>query len=312
MSRFLYIVMITFTILFFILLIAFGWTATQWRVADLMSELSKTSKKHKEAKKSLERMGQKRSEGVTVMDTSMQRAIQRDKSFNQNLIREGQKKREQMGYMPEEEDDDWAIPVNTQNDELASRLTTTGNIGGRLTTARQSNMYPTEPPTGYMDNYQEEQPTGYIDNYQEEQPTGYIEDYTTEQPTGYIEDYTTEQPTGYIEDYTTEQPTGYIADYATEQPTGYIAEDSAEQPTGYMGDYVVEQPTGYISNVQTQLDIDMQLVADAESDIMEQTRGMTPKNAYIYRGKVWLDVQKKMGNRNISVLEQVGTEGVLK
>lgn len=288
MSRFLYIVMITFTILFFILLIAFGWTATQWRVADLMSELSKTSKKHKEAKKSLERMGQKRSEGVTVMDTSMQRAIQRDKSFNQNLIREGQKKREQMGYMPEEEDDDWAIPVNTQNDELASRLTTTGNIGGRLTTARQSNMYPTEPPTGYMDNYQEEQPTGYIDNYQEEQPTGYIEDYTTE------------------------QPTGYIADYATEQPTGYIAEDSAEQPTGYMGDYVVEQPTGYISNVQTQLDIDMQLVADAESDIMEQTRGMTPKNAYIYRGKVWLDVQKKMGNRNISVLEQVGTEGVLK
>lgn len=280
--------MITFTILFFILLIAFGWTATQWRVADLMSELSKTSKKHKEAKKSLERMGQKRSEGVTVMDTSMQRAIQRDKSFNQNLIREGQKKREQMGYMPEEEDDDWAIPVNTQNDELASRLTTTGNIGGRLTTARQSNMYPTEPPTGYMDNYQEEQPTGYIDNYQEEQPTGYIEDYTTE------------------------QPTGYIADYATEQPTGYIAEDSAEQPTGYMGDYVVEQPTGYISNVQTQLDIDMQLVADAESDIMEQTRGMTPKNAYIYRGKVWLDVQKKMGNRNISVLEQVGTEGVLK
>ena len=288
MSRFLYIVMITFTILFFILLIAFGWTATQWRVADLMSELSKTSKKHKEAKKSLERMGQKRSEGVTVMDTSMQRAIQRDKSFNQNLIREGQKKREQMGYMPEEEDDDWAVPVNTQNDELASRLTTTGNIGGRLTTARQSNMYPTEPPTGYMDNYQEEQPTGYIDNYQEEQPTGYIEDYTTE------------------------QPTGYIADYATEQPTGYIAEDSAEQPTGYMGDYVVEQPTGYISNVQTQLDIDMQLVADAESDIMEQTRGMTPKNAYIYRGKVWLDVQKKMGNRNISVLEQVGTEGVLK
>ena len=288
MSRFLYIVMITFTILFFILLIAFGWTATQWRVADLMSELSKTSKKHKEAKKSLERMGQKRSEGVTVMDTSMQRAIQRDKSFNQNLIREGQKKREQMGYMPEEEDDDWAIPVNTQNDELASRLTTTGNIGGRLTTARQSNMYPTEPPTGYMDNYQEEQPTGYIDNYQEEQPTGYIEDYTTE------------------------QPTGYIADYATEQPTGYIADDSAEQPTGYMGDYVVEQPTGYISNVQTQLDIDMQLVADAESDIMEQTRGMTPKNAYIYRGKVWLDVQKKMGNRNISVLEQVGTEGVLK
>ena len=288
MSRFLYIVMITFTILFFILLIAFGWTATQWRVADLMSELSKTSKKHKEAKKSLERMGQKRSEGVTVMDTSMQRAIQRDKAFNQNLIREGQKKREQMGYMPEEEDDDWAVPVNTQNDELASRLTTTGNIGGRLTTARQSNMYPTEPPTGYMDNYQEEQPTGYIDNYQEEQPTGYIEDYTTE------------------------QPTGYIADYATEQPTGYIAEDSAEQPTGYMGDYVVEQPTGYISNVQTQLDIDMQLVADAESDIMEQTRGMTPKNAYIYRGKVWLDVQKKMGNRNISVLEQVGTEGVLK
>ncbi len=288
MSRFLYIVMITFTILFFILLIAFGWTATQWRVADLMSELSKTSKKHKEAKKSLERMGQKRSEGVTVMDTSMQRAIQRDKSFNQNLIREGQKKREQMGYMPEEEDDDWAVPVNTQNDELASRLTTTGNIGGRLTSARQSNMYPTEPPTGYMDNYQEEQPTGYIDNYQEEQPTGYIEDYTTE------------------------QPTGYIADYATEQPTGYIAEDSAEQPTGYMGDYVVEQPTGYISNVQTQLDIDMQLVADAESDIMEQTRGMTPKNAYIYRGKVWLDVQKKMGNRNISVLEQVGTEGVLK
>ena len=288
MSRFLYIVMITFTILFFILLIAFGWTATQWRVADLMSELSKTSKKHKEAKKSLERMGQKRSEGVTVMDTSMQRAIQRDKSFNQNLIREGQKKREQMGYMPEEEDDDWAVPVNTQNDELASRLTTTGNIGGRLTTARQSNMYPTEPPTGYMDNYQEEQPTGYTDNYQEEQPTGYIEDYTTE------------------------QPTGYIADYATEQPTGYIAEDSAEQPTGYMGDYVVEQPTGYISNVQTQLDIDMQLVADAESDIMEQTRGMTPKNAYIYRGKVWLDVQKKMGNRNISVLEQVGTEGVLK
>lgn len=288
MSRFLYIVMITFTILFFILLIAFGWTATQWRVADLMSELSKTSKKHKEAKKSLERMGQKRSEGVTVMDASMQRAIQRDKSFNQNLIREGQKKREQMGYMPEEEDDDWAVPVNTQNDELASRLTTTGNIGGRLTTARQSNMYPTEPPTGYMDNYQEEQPTGYIDNYQEEQPTGYIEDYTTE------------------------QPTGYIADYATEQPTGYIAEDSAEQPTGYMGDYVVEQPTGYISNVQTQLDIDMQLVADAESDIMEQTRGMTPKNAYIYRGKVWLDVQKKMGNRNISVLEQVGTEGVLK
>ena len=288
MSRFLYIVMITFTILFFILLIAFGWTATQWRVADLMSELSKTSKKHKEAKKSLERMGQKRSEGVTVMDTSMQRAIQRDKSFNQNLIREGQKKREQMGYMPEEEDDDWAVPVNTQNDELASRLTTTGNIGGRLTTARQSNMYPTEPPTGYMDNYQEEQPTGYTDNYQEEQPTGYIEDYTTEQPTGYIEDY------------------------ATEQPTGYIAEDSAEQPTGYMGDYVVEQPTGYISNVQTQLDIDMQLVADAESDIMEQTRGMTPKNAYIYRGKVWLGVQKKMGNRNISVLEQVGTEGVLK
>ena len=288
MSRFLYIVMITFTILFFILLIAFGWTATQWRVADLMSELSKTSKKHKEAKKSLERMGQKRSEGVTVMDTSMQRAIQRDKSFNQNLIREGQKKREQMGYMPEEEDDDWAVPVNTQNDELASRLTTTGNIGGRLTTARQSNMYPTEPPTGYMDNYQEEQPTGYIDNYQEEQPTGYIEDYTTE------------------------QPTGYIADYATEQPTGYIAEDSAEQPTGYMGDYVVEQPTGYISNVQTQLDIDMQLVADAESDIMEQTRGMTPKNAYLYRGKVWRDVQKKMGNRNISVLEQVGTEGVLK